>query len=73
MASDNRELAQYLHKEIQKLQWRSRGELFKELTPNAISFWIGQFNCRDMIGHSEWSERYQRNIWVKENERDTKE
>ena len=73
MASDNRELAQYLHKEIQKLQWRSLGELFKELTPNAISFWIGQFNCRDMIGHSEWSERYQKNIWVKDNERGTKE
>ena len=62
--SDNKELAKYLLKEIQNIQWRSRGELFQELTPSALEFWIGQFKTRKCVGHSEWSERYQRNIWV---------
>ena len=62
--SENKKLAKYIHKEIQKLGWRSRGELFQELTPNALEFWIEQFRLRKCVGHSEWSERYQKNIWV---------
>jgi len=62
--SENKKLAKYIHKEIQKLGWRSRGELFQELTPNALEFWIEQFKLRKCVGHSEWSERYQKNIWV---------
>ena len=60
----NSKLAKYIYKEIQNIQWRSRGQLFQELTPNAISSWITHFQTRKCVGHSEWSERYQRNIWV---------
>ena len=63
---NNKELAEYIHKEIQDLKWRSRGELFQELTPSALEFWIQQFKTKDCCGHSEWSERFQRNIWIKD-------
>ena len=60
---NNKELAEYIHKEIQDLKWRSRGELFQELTTSALEFWIQQFKTKDCCGHSEWSERFQRNIF----------
>ena len=63
---ENEKLAEWIHNEIQDLKWRSRGELFNELTPSAIEFWIQQFQCRGCVGHSEWSEKYQRNIWIKD-------
>ena len=33
-----------------------------------LAFWIQQFKTKDYCGHSEWSERYQRNIWIKDEE-----
>ena len=66
--SENKKLSKYIHKEIQKLSWRSRAELFQHLTPSALEFWIGQFKARKCVGHSEWSEEYQRNIWVSDYE-----
>ena len=33
-----------------------------------LTFWIQQFKTRKCVGHSEWSERYQRNIWIKDEE-----
>jgi hypothetical protein len=68
MSGDNKKLAKYLHKEILNLKWKNRGELLQELTPNVLEFWIGQFKTRNCIGHSEWSERYQKNIWVSDYE-----
>ena len=65
---DDKELAKYIFKRIQKINWRSRGELFTKLTPDALSFWIQQFKTKDCCGHSEWSELYQRNIWIKDEE-----
>ena len=65
---DNSKLAKYIHKEIQDLRWTSRGQLFNKLTPNAIECWIQQFQLRKCDRHSEWSERYQRNIWVSDYE-----
>ena len=65
---DDKELAKYIFKRIQKINWRSRGELFTKLTPDALSFWIQQFKTKDCCGHSEWSELYQRNIWIKDKE-----
>ena len=59
-------LGQYLYKQISKLSWRSRGELFNKLTPEAIEFWIQQYKIKD--GHSEWSETYKRNFWVEDEE-----
>jgi hypothetical protein len=61
-----KELAEYLHKRIQKIKWRSRGELFQELTISTLKFWIQQYLVKDSCGHSEWSERYKRNIWIKD-------
>ena len=65
---DNKELAEYLLKRIQEVKWISRGELFQGLTIDALSFWIQQFKTKDCCGHSEWSERYQKNIWIKDDE-----
>jgi len=66
---DSKELAKFLHKQIDKLNWRSRGELFQELTPDLLEFWIQQFRTKDFSGHSEWSEGYQKNIWIKDKEK----
>ena len=40
----------------------------KTPTVNELAFWIGQFKTRRRAGHSEWSEMYKRNIWVKDEE-----
>ena len=37
----------------------------KKPLADELAFWIQQFKIRDCTGHSEWSERYQRNIWIK--------
>ena len=66
MMIDNRELAEYIHEEISNLRWKNRGELFTNLTAVILEFWIGQFKTKDCCGHSEWSERFQRNIWIKD-------
>ena len=41
--------------------------LIKVPTKDDLEFWIQQFQCRDCVGHSEWSKRFQKNIWVKDN------
>jgi hypothetical protein len=66
MILDSKKLAKFLSEQISKLNWRSRGELFTKLTPDLLEFWIQQFKTKDCCGHSEWSERFQRNIWVKD-------
>ena len=65
---DNKELANYILKRIQELKWGTRGELFMKLTTDTLEFWIQQFKTKDCCGYSEWSERYQRNIWIKDEE-----
>ena len=62
---DNKELAKYLYKRFQELNWTSRGELFTKFTTDTLEFWIQQFKTKDCCGHSEWSEKFQRNIWIK--------
>ena len=63
---DNKKLAEYIYKEISKLNWRSRGELFTKLTPEAIEFWISHRKIKE--GHSEWSEELKKNIWIEDEE-----
>ena len=53
---NNRELAEYIYKKIQDLNWRSRGELFNKLTPETIEFWISSSKIKE--GHSVWSEKF---------------
>jgi len=59
---DNKELAKYLRKEIRD----NYGDYFISGVPgeSELEFWITQFKARKCVGHSEWSERFQKNIWV---------
>ena len=54
---NNKELAEYIYKRI-----------IKKPPEDELEFWIQQFKTKDCCGHSEWSERYQRNIWIKDEE-----
>jgi hypothetical protein len=60
---DNKELAKYLDKRIKE----EYGNL-EVPTKEDLEFWILQFRTRGCNGHSEWSERFQRNIWIKDDE-----
>jgi len=40
--------------------------LIKVPTESELEFWIQQFKTKDCCGHSEWSERFQQNIWIKD-------
>jgi len=42
--------------------------LIKVPTEDELVFWVGQFRTRGSNGHSKWSERYQRNMWVSDHE-----
>ena len=61
MIIDNKELAKYLDKRIKE----EYGNL-EVPTKEDLEFWILQFRTRGCNGHSEWSERFQRNIWIKD-------
>jgi hypothetical protein len=63
MIIDNKELAKYLDKRIKE----EYGNL-EVPTKEDLEFWILQFRTRGCNGHSEWSERFQRNIWIKDEE-----
>ena len=63
---NNKKLAKYLWNEISNLRWRSRAELFNKLTTETIESWISHHKIKE--GHSEWSERFQQNIWIKDDE-----
>jgi hypothetical protein len=60
---DNKELAKYLDKRIKE----EYGNL-EVPTKEDLEFWILQFRTRGCNGHSEWSERYQRNMWISDEE-----
>ncbi len=63
---DNRELAEYLNKEI---------EACPDFGAEELEFWIQQFKTRKWEGHTEWNEMYKINVWVSdigdENEKKT--
>ena len=44
--------------------------LIKVPTENELAFWIQQFKTRKCVGHSEWSDLYNRNIWISDYEED---
>ena len=69
MMIDNKELAKYLRKRMETQdKVNTVFHLINVPTESELAFWIQQFKTRDCNGHSEWSERYQRNIWIKDNE-----
>ena len=66
---ENMELAKYLRKRMETQdKVNTVFHLIKVPTEDELVFWIQQFRTRDCVGHSEWSERYQRNIWIKDDE-----
>jgi len=65
---DNKELAKYLRNEmVTQGEVNTTFHLIKVPTEDDLEFWIQQFHCRDFVGHSEWSEKFQKNIWIKDN------
>jgi uncharacterized protein YciU (UPF0263 family) len=38
----------------------------EDLDEDTINFFYLQFRTRGCSGHSEWSENYQKNIWIKD-------
>ena len=68
---DNKELAEYISKRMKGCTVKGiDGEWLYVKKPftNELAFWIQQFKTRKCVGYSEWSERYQRNIWIKDEE-----
>ncbi len=62
---ETKKLAKYLRKRMETQdKVNTVFHLIKVPTENELAFWIQQFKTRKCVGHSEWSERYQRNIWV---------
>ena len=66
---DNKELAKYLSKRIKEDGLINYRKTWCQVpTEDDLSFWIQQFKTRSCDGHSEWSERYKINIWIKDEE-----
>ena len=68
---DDKELAEYISKRMKGCTVKGiDGEWLYVKKPftNELAFWIQQFKTRKCVGYSEWSERYQRNIWIKDEE-----
>ena len=68
---DNKKLASYIIKRIREEKEENiwvplpeRKDWIEIPTENELAFWIQQFKTRKCDGHSEWSERYQCNVWV---------
>jgi len=66
---NNKKLAKWIRKEILKgypnTPLLNHDKSWCQVpTENELAFWIGQYKTRKCVGHSEWSERYQKNIWV---------
>ena len=61
---DNKELAEYIYKKMTD----GKSMDGKVPTITELIFWIQQFKTKDCCGHSEWSELYKKNIWIKDDE-----
>ena len=65
--NENKKLAKYIVKQMEGCTVRGLGEdmLYVEKPlESTLEFWIEQFQLRKCVGHHEWSERFQKNIWV---------
>ncbi len=56
-------LGEYIHRRM-----KEENITREDLDEDTIDFFYQQFKTRGCNGHSEWSERFQRNIWVKDEE-----
>ena len=57
-------LSQYIQKQIQKGLVNCHGTWSKIPSENELEFWLQQYKIKS--GHTEWSERFQRNIWIED-------
>jgi hypothetical protein len=65
---DNKELAEYLNKRIKEDGLGNYRSTWCQVpTEEDLEFWIQQFKTRGSVGHSEWNEMYQCNMWIKDN------
>jgi hypothetical protein len=72
---DNKKLAKYISKQMKGCTISGMGKVdewlyVKKPFENELAFWIQQYKTRKCVGHSEWSDRYQHNIWVSDYEED---
>ena len=58
-----KDLGKYVHRRM-----KEEDITRDELDEDTINFFYQQFRTRGCEGHSEWSESYQRNIWIKDKE-----
>jgi hypothetical protein len=71
---NNKKLAEYIYKRIIKkptniwVPLPERKDWREVPTEDELVCWIHQFKTKDCCGHSEWSERFKRNIWIKDDE-----
>jgi hypothetical protein len=68
-------LAKYIHKQLTKgypdTPLLNHDKSWCRVpTENELAYWIQAYKTRKCVGHSEWSERYNRNIWVSDYEED---
>ena len=56
-------LGEYIHRRM-----KEENITKDDLDEDTINFFYQQFKTRGCSGHSEWSERFQRNIWIKDEE-----
>ena len=57
------DLGKYIYERLEEENLTS-----EDLDESTINFFYQQFKTRGCNGHSEWSERFQRNIWIKDEE-----
>ena len=57
----NKDLGKYIHQRM-----KEENIARDELDEDTINFFYEQFKTRGCAGHSEWSESYQRNIWIED-------
>ena len=57
-------LSKYIQKQIKEGLVNCHGTWSKIPTESELEFWIQQYKIK--TGHTEWSERFQRNIWIED-------
>ena len=61
-------LGKYLYECMQSDEVNTTFHLIKIPTADELDFWIQQYQLRDCIGHFERSEKFKKNMWVKDEE-----
>jgi len=57
----DRDLGKYIHQRM-----KEENITKDDLDEDTINFFYQQFKTRGCAGHSKWSERFKKNIWIKD-------